>query len=73
VRRPDVGIAGDAAGDRGDGAAVRRCSTGDDVPERSAWKSQISGWQERYRWTYQPSEDGDLLAAVRVERRDNAR
>ncbi len=62
VRRPDVPIVGDcrlvieelvrAIRDLG-GAAVQ--------PDRSAWKSAISGWQENYPLTYEQSDPGDAL------------
>jgi len=62
VRRPDVPIVGDCrlvieemvrlvteAG----GLAAQ--------PDRSAWRQQISGWQERFPLTYVQSEPGQLL------------
>ena len=62
VRRPDVPIVGDcrlvieelvrAVQDRG-GA--------DAQPDRTAWRSRISGWQEKYPLTYEPSEPGEGL------------
>jgi acetolactate synthase I/II/III large subunit len=62
VRRPDVPIVGDcrlviealvrAVKDLG-GAAAQ--------PDRSAWKSTLSGWQEKYPLTYEQSEPGDAL------------
>jgi acetolactate synthase-1/2/3 large subunit len=62
VRRPDVPIVGDcrlvieelvrAIKDLG-GAAAQ--------PDRSAWKSTISGWQEKYPLMYEQSEAGDAL------------
>ena len=62
VRRPDVGITGDcrlvieelitAIGDLG-GAEAQ--------PDRSTWKSTISGWQEKYPLKYEQSEPGELL------------
>ena len=60
VRRPDVAIQGDcrvaiealvaalAAGGVGNAA-------------RTAWRSRISGWQERFPLTYEPSAPGDRL------------
>jgi acetolactate synthase-1/2/3 large subunit len=60
VRRPDVPIVGDcrlvieelikAIGALG-GATAQA--------DRSPWRSQISGWQERFPLTYQPSAGGD--------------
>jgi acetolactate synthase-1/2/3 large subunit len=64
VRRPDVGIAGDARLVIEELVnAVRSLldGGGQSFPDRSAWKSQISGWQERYPLTYEQSEAGDLL------------
>jgi acetolactate synthase-1/2/3 large subunit len=62
VRRPDVPIVGDcrlvieelvrAVKDLG-GAAAQ--------PDRSAWKSTLSGWQEKYPLMYEQSEPGDAL------------
>jgi acetolactate synthase-1/2/3 large subunit len=62
VRRPDVPIVGDcrlvieelvrAVKDLG-GAAAQ--------PDRSTWKSTVSGWQEKYPLTYEQSEPGDAL------------
>ena len=62
VRRPDVPIVGDcrlvieelvrAIGDLGGSDAQ---------PDRSPWRSRISGWQEKYPLTYEPSEPGDGL------------
>jgi acetolactate synthase-1/2/3 large subunit len=63
VRKPEVGIAGDARLVIEElVTAVRdRLASGDAFPDRSAWKSQVSGWQERYPLTYQQSEPGDAL------------
>ncbi len=62
VRRPDVPIVGDcrlvieelvrAIGDLGGSDAQ---------PDRSPWRSRISGWQEKYPLTYEQSESGDGL------------
>ena len=62
VRRPDVGIAGDCKVvitmliD-----ALRELGGADAQPDRSTWKSTVSGWQETYPLTYQMSEPGELL------------
>ena len=63
VRRPDVGIAGDArlVIEEMVRAVRSLLEGGGSFPERSAWKSQISGWQERYPLTYEQSEAGDAL------------
>ncbi len=62
IRRPDVPIVGDcrlviealiAALERDGGAAAQ--------PDRSAWKSTVSGWQERFPLTYEQSAPGDRL------------
>src|SRR4051812_35693745 len=63
VRRPDVPIVGDcrlvieelvkAVRDLKDG--------GTEEPDRSAWKSTISGWREKYPFAYEPHEEGDAL------------
>ena len=62
VRRADVGIQGDcriaiehlikAIGELG-GAAGQ--------PDRAEWKARISGWQENFPLTYEPSQPGDQL------------
>ncbi len=67
VRRPDVGIVGDcrlvieemitAVRDLGGSTSFE----GLDQPDRSAWKSRLSGWRETYPLTYQQSEPGDAL------------
>jgi acetolactate synthase-1/2/3 large subunit len=62
VRRPDVGIAGDARQViEALVEAIRELGGGDAQPDRQAWKSQISGWQEKFPLTYQQSEPGELL------------
>ena len=63
VRRPDVGIAGDARLVITELVrAVRDLqAAGVHPPDRSAWRSTISGWQERYPLTYAPSEPGEAL------------
>lgn len=62
VRRPDVGITGDCR------LVIEELITAltdlggaDAQPDRSAWKSTLSGWQEKYPLTYVQSEAGDLL------------
>ena len=62
VRRADVGIQGDcriaierlvqAIGELGGPAAQ---------PDRNEWKARISGWQENFPLTYEPSKPGDQL------------
>ena len=62
VRRPDVPIVGDCrlvieelvkAIDALGGAEAQ--------PDRTPWRSKISGWQEKYPLTYTQSEEGDGL------------
>jgi acetolactate synthase-1/2/3 large subunit len=63
VRRPDVPIVGDcrlvieeivkAVKDLLDG--------GESFPDRTAWSSTISGWQEKFPMAYEPQADGDAL------------
>jgi acetolactate synthase-1/2/3 large subunit len=75
VRRPDVGIAGDArlVIEEMVIAVKGLLDGGATFPDRSAWKSRISGWQERYPLTYEQSEEGDLLKPqfVLEQLRDN--
>jgi acetolactate synthase I/II/III large subunit len=62
VRRPDVGIAGDArAVIEALVEAIRELGGAEAQPDRTAWKSQISGWQEKHPLAYQQSEPGELL------------
>ncbi len=62
VRAADIGIRGDcrlvieALND-----AVRDCGGQDAQPDRQPWRSQISGWQERYPLTYEQSEPGEFI------------
>ena len=60
VRRPDVAIRGDARLVIEDLIAVLRAS-GAAQADRSAWNARISGWQERFPLTYEPSLPGELL------------
>jgi len=62
VRRPDVGIAGDCRLVIEELlVAVKELGGPSAQPDRKVWKSTISGWQETYPLTYQPSEPGELL------------
>jgi acetolactate synthase-1/2/3 large subunit len=62
VRRPDVGIAGDAKSIiEALIEALRELGVADAQPDRGIWKSRISGWQEKFPLTYQQSEPGELL------------
>jgi acetolactate synthase-1/2/3 large subunit len=62
VRRPDVGITGDCRLVIEEMiVALKALGAPDAQPDRSAWKSTISGWQETYPLTYEQSEPGELL------------
>jgi acetolactate synthase-1/2/3 large subunit len=63
VRRPDVPIVGDCRLVIEELVSVLKglLSGGAEAPNRDEWKSQISGWQERFPLTYQQSEPGDAL------------
>jgi acetolactate synthase I/II/III large subunit len=63
VRRPDVPIVGDVRLVIEElVVAIRQLLDGGaELPDRSAWKQQISGWQETYPLTYEQSEPGDAL------------
>ena len=67
VRRPDVSVVGDCRiamdlinteiGKRGGRSAFA---------DHGAWRQQLSGWQEKYPLTYEPSEPGEYLKPQRV-------
>src|SRR5690349_189069 len=62
VRMPEVGIAGDCRLVIEELVrALRELGAPENQPDRTAWKTTISGWQERYPLTYQQSEPGELL------------
>lgn len=62
VRRPDVGIAGDCRIVIQELVkALHEMGGAEAQPQRHEWRSTISGWQEKYPLTYQPSEPGELL------------
>ncbi len=62
VRRPDVGIQGDCRlAIEGLVAALAEMGGPSTQPDRSAWKSRISGWQETYPLHYEPSDPGEAL------------
>ena len=74
VRRPDVGITGDCRLVITEMInALKILGGADKQPDRSAWKSTISGWQEKFPLTYVQSEPGDLLKPqfVLEQLRDN--
>ena len=60
VRRPDVAIQGDVRL-----AIEALCAELSDIgigdTDRSAWRSRISGWQERYPLAYEPWVPGEAL------------
>ena len=60
VRRPDVAVQGDVrVAIEALVAELSHGGTGD--VDRSAWKSRISGWQERFPLAYEPWVSGDAL------------
>ncbi|MBV6509285.1 MAG: Acetolactate synthase large subunit IlvB1 [Acidimicrobiales bacterium] len=62
VRQPDVPIVGDARLVIEELVAVLGKLGGAEAqPDRSYWRSQLSGWQEKYPLTYQQSEPGEAL------------
>ena len=62
VRIPEVGIAGDCRLVIEELIrALRELGAPGELPDRRAWDSTISGWQEKYPLTYQMSEPGELL------------
>ncbi|NCY17713.1 MAG: acetolactate synthase large subunit, partial [Actinobacteria bacterium] len=63
VRRPDVPIVGDAKYIIEELIkAIKDLLQGGTVQaDTGAWKSRISGWQEQFPLTYEPSEPGDAL------------
>ena len=63
VRRPDVPIVGDARLVIEDIIAEIRTllDGGATQAETGAWKSRVSGWQEQFPMTYEPSEPGQAL------------
>ncbi len=60
VRRPDVPIQGDCRTAVEAMVSVLRDSGPGDA-DRTAWKSRISGWQERFPLVYEPSTPGQAL------------
>ena len=61
VRPADVAIRGDCRLVTAELVKRLKAKGPDAQPDRGAWRSQISGWQERYPLTYQQSEQDDLL------------
>jgi len=74
VRRPDVPIVGDCRLVIEELVEVLKSrGAAEAQPDRSEWKSTLSGWQEKYPLTYQPAEPGEGLKPQYVleELRDN--
>src|SRR3954468_708250 len=62
VRRPDVPIVGDCRLVIEEIVkAVKALGGAESQPDRSPWKQQISGWQERFPLTYDEPEEGEAL------------
>jgi acetolactate synthase-1/2/3 large subunit len=73
VRRPDVGITGDCRLVIEELINALKILGTDTQPDRSAWRSTLSGWQEKYPLTYEQSQTGELLKPqfVLEQLRDN--
>jgi acetolactate synthase-1/2/3 large subunit len=63
VRRPDVPIVGDCrlVIEELIVAVKHLLDGGAGFPDREAWRSTLSGWQEKYPLTYEQSEPGEAL------------
>jgi acetolactate synthase-1/2/3 large subunit len=62
VRRADVGIQGDCRlAIEGIIAALKELGGAAAQPERTEWKSRVSGWREKFPLTYEQSSPGELL------------
>ena len=63
VRRPDVPIVGDCrlVIEELIVAVKALLDGGAKFPDRSGWRSTLSGWQEKYPLTYEQSEPGEAL------------
>ncbi|MYG94306.1 MAG: biosynthetic-type acetolactate synthase large subunit [Acidimicrobiia bacterium] len=62
VRRPDIAIQGDCRVVIEELVEVLKAEGGvESQPDRSQWRSRISGWQERFPLTYEQSQPGELL------------
>jgi len=74
VRRPDVPIVGDCRLVIEELVRAVRALNEGAQPDRSAWKSTISGWQERFPLTYERPEEGEALKPQMVleQLRDSA-
>src|SRR5881398_1980994 len=75
VRRPDVPIVGDCRIVIEEIVkAIKALGGAEAQPDRTPWKQQISGWQERFPLTYDQAEDGEALKPQMVleQLRDSA-
>ena len=62
VRRPDVAIQGDCRVVTEELVkALKEMGASEAQPDRNAWRSRISGWQERFPLTYEQSKGDELL------------
>lgn len=61
VRRPDVAVVGDSRLALEDILTVLRRMGENAIPDRTAWKTRISSWREKFPLTYEPSEVGSAL------------
>jgi acetolactate synthase-1/2/3 large subunit len=68
VRNPDVAIVGDCRVVIVELIRAIRDLTaaGLESPDRTAWKTAISGWREKYPLAYEPWEEGDALKPQQV-------
>lgn len=73
VRRPDVGISGDCRLVIEELINALKILGVDSQPDRTSWRSTLSGWQEKYPLTYEQSATGELLKPqfVLEQLRDN--
>ena len=65
VRRPDVAIRGDVRVAI-EALVVELLANGTGDVDRGAWRSRISGWQERFPLTYEPWAPGEALKPQHV-------
>jgi acetolactate synthase-1/2/3 large subunit len=63
VRRPDVPIVGDCrlVIEELVKAVKDLLNGGESFPDRTAWSSTLSGWQEKFPMAYEPQAEGDAL------------
>jgi acetolactate synthase-1/2/3 large subunit len=60
VRQADVGISGDArlVIEALNSRIAELAAQGVTAPDRTPWKSTVSGWREKFPLTYEPAEEG---------------